>query len=83
MYFCRRRPGVGTANYGAVRRLTKHGCSAPRRLIDACGARPRAYPADCSAGLGRLKRALSAGRSATRFAGSAMLEMLYAIPRLA
>jgi len=29
--------------------------------------------------LGRLKRALLAGRSATRFAGSAMLEMLGAI----
>jgi len=29
--------------------------------------------------LGRLKRALLAGRSATRFAGSAMLEMLGAM----
>jgi len=31
--------------------------------------------------LGKLKRALLAGRSATRFAGSAMLEMLYAMAR--
>jgi len=46
------------------------------RLRRACGARPRAYPAGCSAVLGKLERALSAGRSATRFAGSAMLEML-------
>jgi len=30
-----------------------------------CGARPRAYPASCGAVLGRLKRALLAGRSAT------------------
>ncbi len=42
----------------------------------ACGARPRAYPADCSVDLWRIKHALPAGRSATRFAGSAMLEML-------
>jgi hypothetical protein len=36
----------------------------------------RNYPADCSVVLGKLKHALSAGRLATRFAGSAMLEML-------
>jgi len=41
----------------------------------------RAYPASCGAVWGRLKRALLAGRSATRFAGSAMLKMLYAILR--
>jgi len=41
----------------------------------------RAYPADCSVVLGKLKLALSAGRSATHFAGSAMLEMLCEKPR--
>jgi len=60
----------------AVLRITRRKPLRSSLAKARCGARPRAYPASRGAVLGKLKRALLAGRSATRCAGSATPGML-------